>query len=298
MRQRTGSALQIAGSGTSLLAAASAFGLHAALIFLGLYISLRPPGVSTNVVTIDVDIGAIGNTAETPAKMSSHATREAAAPASLLTERDGVDSALGDISTIYGRKTPLAEPAVADPDGTIPAFPENPRRPEYVEGIGGATVAEYTGARPLQRPPLPPPSRQPDNDSSRRLAEPVRERELAATIHSPDKLEKPEEPPIGGGSGNEGRHSETTRPEPLVIRPIISPLPEYPARARRRNIEGTVILNVTIDMSGRPLAVDVQESSGNDELDRAARKSLLAWRFAPVGQTAKVHIPIEFRLDN
>lgn len=61
-----------------------------------------------------------------------------------------------------------------------------------------------------------------------------------------------------------------------------APPPPYPNDARRRRIEGTVYLQVLVDVDGRPLDVLVQRSSGNRSLDDAARKQVLnRWRFQP-----------------
>ena len=83
---------------------------------------------------------------------------------------------------------------------------------------------------------------------------------------------------------------ETTVAPPIETGPIaaakldyaFAPPPPYPNDARRRRIEGTVYLQVLVDVDGRPLDVLVQRSSGNRSLDDAARKQVLnRWRFRP-----------------
>lgn len=67
-----------------------------------------------------------------------------------------------------------------------------------------------------------------------------------------------------------------------ALRYAIAPPPPYPDRALRRGLEGTVLLEVLVDIDGRPLEVTVSRSSGHRELDRAALRHVLeSWRFQP-----------------
>ncbi len=80
-----------------------------------------------------------------------------------------------------------------------------------------------------------------------------------------------------------------------------NPLPWYPRLARRRGMEGRVVLRVTVDPQGRAAAVVVVESSGYRLLDDAARQTVMRWRFEPARRggrpvTAEVRVPIRFRL--
>ena len=58
-------------------------------------------------------------------------------------------------------------------------------------------------------------------------------------------------------------------------------LPAYPAEAARRGEEGVVFLMVQIAPDGHAAAVDVEQSSGYDRLDRAARAAVASWQFRP-----------------
>ncbi|WP_281648118.1 energy transducer TonB [Parendozoicomonas sp. Alg238-R29] len=87
--------------------------------------------------------------------------------------------------------------------------------------------------------------------------------------------------------------------EPAFRRPP-SP-PDYPRQSRRRNQEGTVLVEVLVDETGETLKVDVIESSGYPLLDRAAIKSVSRWAFQPktVGSStviSKVQVPVLFSL--
>ncbi len=80
-----------------------------------------------------------------------------------------------------------------------------------------------------------------------------------------------------------------------------NPVPDYPKRARRRGLEGRVLLRVIVDPEGRPAGLNVLKSSGHRLLDRAALRTVRVWRFFPArrnGQTVtdEILVPIVFRL--
>lgn len=82
-----------------------------------------------------------------------------------------------------------------------------------------------------------------------------------------------------------------------------APAPAYPRDALRDGVEGTVLLKVLVDVDGRPLDVQVERSSGNRSLDRAARDQVLQrWRFRPAMQDGRAVqaiglVPVDFRLN-
>lgn len=57
--------------------------------------------------------------------------------------------------------------------------------------------------------------------------------------------------------------------------------PAYPAVSRRSGEEGTVVLRVELDETGRVAAAHVQSSSGHARLDEAALKAVKTWRCSP-----------------
>jgi len=60
-----------------------------------------------------------------------------------------------------------------------------------------------------------------------------------------------------------------------------NPPPEYPPLARRRQLEGTVVLEVLVSAEGKVSGLAVHESSGHALLDEAALKAVKGWRFEP-----------------
>jgi periplasmic protein TonB len=71
--------------------------------------------------------------------------------------------------------------------------------------------------------------------------------------------------------------------------------PTYPLTARRKGIEGAVLLRVRFDASGRPEDISVMTSSGSAMLDDAARDAVMRWRFRG-GVAGSLELPITFRL--
>lgn len=82
-----------------------------------------------------------------------------------------------------------------------------------------------------------------------------------------------------------------------------NPKPEYPAQARRRGIEGRVVLQVVVAVTGQVERVTVADSSGSKLLDRAAYQAVKRWRFQPakrfgIATEDTITLPITFRLEN
>lgn len=89
-----------------------------------------------------------------------------------------------------------------------------------------------------------------------------------------------------------------------MSRPTIlsSPKPTYPRVARKSGWEGTVVLRMLVDESGKPKRIHIRQSSGYQILDRSARETAQRWKFMPAKDgnipVAKwVDIPIKFDLD-
>ncbi|PSJ46352.1 hypothetical protein C7H85_06865 [Zobellella endophytica] len=83
-----------------------------------------------------------------------------------------------------------------------------------------------------------------------------------------------------------------TRPSPIT----------YPSQARRRGLEGTVIVEVWLDERGQQVKRLLAQSSGVKVLDQSALKAIAKWRFSAYvenGQALahRVHIPVRFKLD-
>lgn len=94
----------------------------------------------------------------------------------------------------------------------------------------------------------------------------------------------------------------STGPSPVQLAYLSAPAPAYPRMAKQRGITGTVLLQVLVGIDGRPLEVTVAQSSGNRELDEAARAQVLRrWSFQPASKNGQAvqaigMVPIEFAL--
>lgn len=95
---------------------------------------------------------------------------------------------------------------------------------------------------------------------------------------------------VGGGSG-------------LSARPLggYQVKPRYPESARRRGIEGTVLLKMRITAQGRVEELQVERSAGHPDLDHSAMEAVQRWRFEPARRSGEpvamwVLIPVEFKL--
>lgn len=79
------------------------------------------------------------------------------------------------------------------------------------------------------------------------------------------------------------------------------PAPDYPRQARRLKIEGNVLVTVLINAQGLVQSASVARSSGNEELDEAARRTVMSAACSPYienGRAIAVRAaqPVSFRL--
>jgi protein TonB len=78
--------------------------------------------------------------------------------------------------------------------------------------------------------------------------------------------------------------------------------PRYPDSARRRGVEGTVIIKAYVTEQGRVEQVQVERSAGHTDLDQAAVEAVERWRFKPARRGRQpvamwVSIPVKFQLN-
>jgi protein TonB len=82
-------------------------------------------------------------------------------------------------------------------------------------------------------------------------------------------------------------------------RPIKSPRPQYPQEAFIKKIEGTVLVEILIDATGKVARARVVQSV--PLLDAAALQTVYQWAFMPAIKHGKpvatlAHIPVAFRI--
>lgn len=98
----------------------------------------------------------------------------------------------------------------------------------------------------------------------------------------------------GGGAASPGDPSDA------LGQPITKVAPSYPEDARQAGVQGTVVLNVSIDETGHPTAVEVIK--GHELLREAARTAVRQWRWEPVRVDGKPlavagTVTVNFRLN-
>lgn len=81
-----------------------------------------------------------------------------------------------------------------------------------------------------------------------------------------------------------------------------NPKPVYPTSARRRGMQGVVLLSVEVNIKGYVENIDILRSSGFRILDVAALNSVKKWKFIPAHQGSRVvasivQVPIRFVLN-
>ncbi|MBM3555397.1 MAG: energy transducer TonB [Alphaproteobacteria bacterium] len=163
---------------------------------------------------------------------------------------------------------------------------------------------------------LPPPAAEPP-PASRPPPSPAPRPTRRAIAPAPAPPVAPAADPLVEGTGSDTPQAETTQSAALggpaiaapvagasapartavAPRPIHAPAPSYPDNARRRGLEGRVIIRLDLDAEGQASNFRLATSSGHELLDQAALKGLKRWRFAAPGTPLEdIEIPVVFRL--
>ena len=93
--------------------------------------------------------------------------------------------------------------------------------------------------------------------------------------------------------------AETMAFKPFPIRKVA---PSYPREAQRHQLEGKVVVKVTLDQCGQITDATIEESSGHLSLNNAALAAARQWDFVPGIRhgktlTAITYIPFHFALN-
>ncbi|MES2818583.1 MAG: energy transducer TonB [Pseudomonadota bacterium] len=149
-------------------------------------------------------------------------------------------------------------------------------------------------AVPLRQPPMPRLRPVPPRRAVAASPAPVQPTAASATLAAvrTDRREAVEAKPLPAAQ-------EKINRTPAFLAPPAPP--SYPVQARRRNQQGTVLLEVRLDEQGRQRDLQVLRSSGVASLDQSALKAVAAWRFRPETESgraipSRVHIPVQFAL--
>lgn len=92
-------------------------------------------------------------------------------------------------------------------------------------------------------------------------------------IAAVSNVKPPEAPPT--------QFRQPNRTAPVIDAKRSCRTPEYPSMSKRLEEQGTVVLAFLVGVDGRVIDSRVEESSGSERLDEAARKALSLCRFKP-----------------
>lgn len=206
-----------------------------------------------------------------------------------------------------------------------------PLSPPRIGGIAAALAIHVAALMLLMAPmtyapPLPKSEEVyivPDYDEPKKIELPepppvdikVKEKPVEATLVKQQTVAPPDTPPIifTEGAENDVPYIETQVEKigteigppsgPISLSTEYAPSPRYPALSLRNGEEGTVLLLVKVDATGKPIDVELKKSSGYRELDKNAMKHVLAtWRFHPamhqgIAIPAMALVPVNYKID-
>ncbi len=176
----------------------------------------------------------------------------------------------------YAPPLPVTEDIFVMPDYVKPKEPPIPQPPPKDRKLEVKPVEVKLVQTPILNPPITPPIIV-DNGgiNDQQYVEPIGE-EIGPIIA----------PPSG----------------PISLSTEYAPSPRYPALSLRNGEEGTVLLLVKVDATGKPIDVELKKSSGYRELDKNAMKHVLAtWRFHPamhqgIAIPAMALVPVNYKI--
>jgi protein TonB len=86
----------------------------------------------------------------------------------------------------------------------------------------------------------------------------------------------------------------TAAPAPIVLRPISTPDPHYPAAAARAGTSGEVVVQFTVNTDGSVTNPRVLRSTPARVFDRDALSAVARWKFAPIAEPVTTQRTIAF----
>jgi len=187
---------------------------------------------------------------------------------------------------------PLAAAAPAEAAESAPPIPEPTPPPEPQPAP--AVVQPPPVPEPAPIPAVPPKVAPKRAAKARPAAKPA-----ASAARRPETISA--SAAVGGGGGPPPSAAATAPRHDAAY--LNNPPPPYPGQARRRGLEGRVLVHATVAVSGECTRAELRRSSGHAILDEAALRAVRAWRFVPAKRdgrpvAADVEIPIVFRLED
>jgi periplasmic protein TonB len=184
---------------------------------------------------------------------------------------------------------PVPVPAPAPAPAPAPTKPVPAPVPDVPAPVDVVVQSKPVATPPAVSAPVPPPA----DVALQRPAPPAVAADAEATAaEAQAAITQPIRAPVA-------RAPERSEPPALIERSRVAPI--YPRASRRAGEAGTVVLRLTVGVSGTVLATDVLSSSGFDRLDQAAQAAVRQWRFSPgtrqgVPVELSIQVPIRFEL--
>jgi protein TonB len=208
-----------------------------------------------------------------------------------LTQVEPVKLVVGDIAPMEVRMVSAEQPAQPDlPLDEPPPLPEvKPPPPELATAVEPPPPDLPPPVFPVEAPPPPPPP-QPEKPKPP-PPKPVQKRPV--TPQAPVDAQPQQAAPAAPAA------PKTVSASQLGY--LVPPNPIYPARARKAGEQGSAVVRVLVDVTGRPAQVSLQTSSGHPELDQSAISAVRAAQFRPYAEGGRaqavwVLVPINFVL--
>ena len=187
---------------------------------------------------------------------------------------------------------PVAPPAppVAPPVPPLPPKPPKPQPPVSLPKPKPQPVVQPRKMAPVPKVP-----------TAQLPVAPVTTQAAPVIPAAPPSPPVPSAPPAPSAQPKESREETYTEAKADAAY-LNNPRPDYPSQAKRRFMEGKVILKVQVLASGHPGQVMIENGSGHDILDEAALETVRQWRFVPAKRGDKavdswVKVPIVFKLN-
>jgi protein TonB len=106
-----------------------------------------------------------------------------------------------------------------------------------------------------------------------------------------------------GKQADDATATNSAETEPVFNAEYLNnPVPSYPDAAKRRGVQGKVLLFVMVNTDGTVESIKIDHSSGSTILDKSALDAVRYWKFIPARSKgeivqASVIVPVEFKLN-
>lgn len=217
-------------------------------------------------------------------------------------------AAFGAVGMTLGRLHPGTEPTKVDesvvtmeqdfeigepvaPDAVLPDAAQDTAEATLPEALPAPPeMAPAPTAVPLpELPPLPAPVASTPEPAPRAPSS------TAVVPNTPDRPRQTTSQTRQTRSGNSTAAGQTQAQASRIAAGRM-PAPSYPADARRKGQSGTVVVEFTVDHSGRVIAARAKQPSPHASLNQEAVRTVRQWRFPP-GGIMILERPITFKLE-